>query len=299
MTVKILLVVIIILNSYFAIVLFLDMKDNLKNAMSEKGHPLFYTILGFASMFLSTLGISDYAINTLIYRGTKTVEDRLIPPTLNTEATIPCMVMAIVYISTVECDTFTLIVLIIAQTIGSILSPRIVAKLPAHIIRWFMGIGLGIAAIMIFSGQIGIIPSGGNATGLTGIKLAFAAACMFLLGAFNNIGIGAFAPTTALIYSLGVSPLVAFPIMMGACACSCAVGSAEFVKLKNYARKPTLLFIIPGTLGVLGAAYVVTSVNLHYLKWIVFVVVCYASLNLLYTQLKERKKEKVNVQVDN
>ncbi len=288
MFVKILLTVIIIINLYFAVVLFLDMKNNIKNAMSEKGHALFYTILGFVSMFLSTLGISDYAINTLVYRGTKTVEDRLIPPTLNTESTIPCMVMAICYITTVKCDPANLIILIIAQTVGSILSPRIVAKLPADVIRWFMGAGLGVAAIMIFCNQVGIIPNSGNSYGLTGIKLVIAAVCMFLLGAFNNIGIGAFAPTTALVYALGVSPLVAFPIMMGACACSLAVGSAEFVKLKNYARKPTLIFLIPGTIGVLCAAYIVTGLNLYYLKWIVFVVVCYASLNLIYTQLKKR-----------
>lgn len=288
MIVKILLLVIILINLYFAVVLFQDMKGNLKNAMAEKGHPVFYTVLGFVSMFLSTLGISDYAINTLVYRGTKTVEDRLIPPTLNTEAALPCMVMALCYISTVECDPVTLIVLVIAQTIGSILSPRIVSKLPADVIRWFMGIGLGVAAVMIFGNQVGIFPSGGNLTGLTGAKLIIAATCMFLLGAFNNIGIGAFAPTTALVYALGVSPLVAFPIMMGACACSLAVGAAEFVRLKNYARKPTLLFIIPGILGVLCAAYIVTSINLYYLKWIVFIVVCYASLNLIYTQLKNK-----------
>lgn len=290
MVVGLLIAVIAVVNIYYFVVLMRDLKGNFKEAMAEKGHPVFYAVLGFVSMFLSTLSISDYAINTLVYRGTKTVDDKLIPPTLNTESTIPCMVMALCYITTVKCDYVTLVVLVVAQTIGSVLSPRIVAKLPANVIRWFMGIGLGIAALMIFGNQIGFFPNNGAALGLSGMKLIIAAVCMFFLGAFNNIGIGAFAPTTALIYALGVSPLVAFPIMMGACACSLAVGSAEFVKLKNYARKPTFIFLVPGTLGVLCAAYVVTNINLYYLKWIVFVVVCWASADLIYKQLVNLKK---------
>jgi len=287
MEVKILIAVIVGLNLYFAYYLFKDLKGHMKETMAEPGTPLFYMVLGFVSEFLSTMSISDYAINTVVYRTTKYVKDELIPPTLNTEATIPCMVMALAYITTVKCDFVTLVVLIIAQTLGAYFSPKFVSKLPADTIRWFMGAGLGVAAIMIIGNQLSIFGGSGNAMGLSGVKLVIAAVAMFCLGACNNIGIGAFAPTTALIYALGVSPLVAFPIMMGACACSMAVGSTEYVKLENYAKKPTLFFLIPATLGVLCAAFVVTNIDLYYLKWIVCGVVCYASFDLIKTQLKK------------
>lgn len=287
MEVKILIAVIVSLNLYFAYYLFKDLKGHMKETMAEPGSPLFYMVLGFVSEFLSTMSISDYAINTVVYRTTKYVKDELIPPTLNTEATIPCMVMALAYITTVKCDFVTLVVLIIAQTLGAYFSPKFVSKLPADTIRWFMGAGLGVAAIMIIGNQLNIFGGSGNAMGLSGVKLVIAAVAMFCLGACNNIGIGAFAPTTALIYALGVSPLVAFPIMMGACACSMAVGSTEYIKLENYARKPTLFFLIPATLGVLCAAFVVTNIDLYYLKWIVCGVVCYASFDLIKTQLKK------------
>ncbi len=287
MEVKILIAVIVGLNLYFAYYLFKDLKGHMKETMAEPGSPLFYMVLGFVSEFLSTMSISDYAINTVVYRTTKYVKDELIPPTLNTEATIPCMVMALAYITTVKCDFVTLVVLIIAQTLGAYFSPKFVSKLPADTIRWFMGAGLGVAAIMIIGNQLNIFGGSGNAMGLSGVKLVIAAVAMFCLGACNNIGIGAFAPTTALIYALGVSPLVAFPIMMGACACSMAVGSTEYIKLENYARKPTLFFLIPATLGVLCAAFVVTNIDLYYLKWIVCGVVCYASFDLIKTQLKK------------
>lgn len=289
MILKVLIAIIIALNAYFAVILIRDLITHKDRIMQEKGHPVFYTVLGFVTMLLSTLGISDYAINTIVYRKTKYVDDRLIPPTLNTESTIPCFVMALCYITSVKCDVKTLIILIAAQTIGSILSPRIVVKLSEDAIRWFMGIGLGVAAVMILLGQLNVIPSNGTLTGLAGWKLIVAAVCMFAFGAFNNIGIGAFAPTMAVVYSLGVSPLVAFPIMMGACTCSMAVGSAEFVRLGNYARKPTLFFLVPGVLGVLCAAYIVTNLNMYYLKWIVLVVVMYSSWNLISGQIKRRK----------
>ncbi len=287
MEVKILIAVIVGLNLYFAYYLFKDLKGHMKETMAEPGTPLFYMVLGFVSEFLSTMSISDYAINTVVYRTTKYVKDELIPPTLNTEATIPCMVMALAYITTVKCDFVTLVVLIIAQTLGAYFSPKFVSKLPADTIRWFMGAGLGVAAIMIVGNQLNIFGGSGNAMGLSGVKLVIAAVAMFCLGACNNIGIGAFAPTTALIYALGVSPLVAFPIMMGACACSMAVGSTEYIKLENYARKPTLFFLVPATLGVLCAAFVVTNIDLYYLKWIVCGVVCYSSFDLIKTQLKK------------
>ncbi|WZU00935.1 hypothetical protein MGH68_15810 [Erysipelothrix sp. D19-032] len=56
----------------------------------------------------------------------------------------------------------------------------------------------------------------------------------------NNIGIGSYALTSATVYALGMSPLVAFPIMMGACTFSVPIGSMQFIKLDSYSRKITL-----------------------------------------------------------
>jgi hypothetical protein len=43
----------------------------------------------------------------------------------------------------------------------------------------------------------------------------------FFLGAIMTAGVGLYAPCMALIFALGMSPKVAFPIMMGSCAFLC------------------------------------------------------------------------------
>ena len=42
------------------------------------------------------------------------------------------------------------------------------------------------------------------------------------------------------VYMLGLNPVAAFPIMMGACTFSVPVGSVQFIKLDDYSRKITL-----------------------------------------------------------
>ena len=289
------LVAIVLVNMVFIVRFALDFWQHREETFQEKGSNVFYSVLGFLTMICATFGVSDYAINTVVYTKTKYVEDRLIPPTLNTECTIPLMFMALIYINSIECDITTLLVLIVAQTIGSILSPRIVAKLPAKTIRWSMGIGLLIAGILVFLGQINFISTDGTLTGLTGMKLVIAAVAMFVFGAINNIGIGSYAPTMATIYALGMSPLVAFPIMMGACTFSIALGSAEFVRLKNYARKPTFWFAIFGSLGVFCAAYLIKDLDVYILKWIVLGVILFASYSLISNEIKSLKSEKVSI----
>jgi len=50
--------------------------------------------------------------------------------------------------------------------------------------------------------------------GLTGLKLVFAVAANFVLGALMTLGIGMYAPCLMLIALLGMNPKAAFPIMM-------------------------------------------------------------------------------------
>lgn len=101
---------------------------------------------------------------------------------------------------------------------GAIIGAGIVSKLPVRTIQLVMGIALLVTAFFMLSGQLQWIQGGGEAIGLTGIKLIIAIVANFILGAFMTVGIGLYAPCMALVYALGMSPLVAFPIMMGSCA---------------------------------------------------------------------------------
>jgi len=78
------------------------------------------------------------------------------------------------------------------------------------------------------------MPSGGDALGLSGGALIFALSVSFVLGALMMLGIGFFAPCLILLSLLGMNPLAAFPIMMGANIFPLLIGGASFVKTGRY-----------------------------------------------------------------
>ena len=122
-----------------------------------------------------------------------------------------------------------------------------------------------------------------NPAGSVKDRLALAIILMLVYGALNNVGIGSYAPTMATVYALGLNPAVAFPVMMGACTFSVPVGASEFVRLGQYGRKITLFSSVFGIVGVLAAVYIVKSLNVSMLQWVVAAVVLYSGISLLHS----------------
>ena len=104
-----------------------------------------------------------------------------------------------------------------------------------------------------------------------------------------SAGIGLYAPCMALVYFLGLSPQVAFPIMMGSCATLMPVGSIKFIKEGAYPRKAALILSISAVVGVFIAAYLVKSLPLEVLTWLVIVVIFYTSASMLSGASKASK----------
>lgn len=284
--IKALLLLIVLVNGLYAVRFVLDFLKHRKEAWAEPGSNFLLALWGALCFFLSTFGISDFALSTVLYRARKLVSDKKLPGTLNTQCAIPVAVMALAYISSITVEPKTLILLIVAQMAGAYIGPRFVVRLPAATIRTFMGIGLCLAAAFILAGKFNLVPSGGDATGLEGGKLILAVVLLALYGALNNVGIGSYAPTMATVYALGVNPAVAFPIMMGACTFSVPMGAMEFVRLGEYGRKITFFSSLFGIVGVLAAVYIVKSLNLSMLQWVVAAVVLYAGATMLFERAK-------------
>lgn len=291
MVVKIVLALIVVVNGAFAISFIRDLIAHKAETFKEAGNPIAQAFSSFVIFFFSTFGISDFAISASLYPKLKWVEDKKLPGTMNAQCVIPVAVMALVYISAIDVDLITLIVAIVAQIVGSYLSPRYVVKLPVDTIKRFVSAGLLIAAILILAGKFGVYPSGGEEIGLTGVKLVALGVLSFAFGALNNIGIGSYALTMATVYALGLSPAIAFPIMMGACTFSVPVGSMQFIKLDSYSRKITAFTSTFGVIGVLIAAYAVKSMNVSALQWVVVVVILYSA----FTTFLSTTKNKANV----
>src|SRR5262249_50256596 len=145
------------------------------------------------------------------------------------------------------------------------------------------------AATLFFMTAMHLFPGGGTALGVRGIKLVVAVAGNFMLGALMSLGIGLYAPCMILVSVLGMSPTAAFPIMMGSCAFLMPVGSLKFIREKAYSLSVALGLAIGGIPGVLIAAYIVKSMPLNYVRWLVIVVVLYTALTMLYSAFSERQ----------
>ena len=159
--VQVILILVVLVNGLFAIRFVLDVLQHKEELKEEPGNPVAMAIVSFFMFFLSTFGISDFAIGSSLYPKAKWVSDKKLPGTLNTECVIPVAVMALAYISSIEVGLLTLVTAIVCQGVGAYVSPRYVTKLPANQIKRFVAAGLFIAAGLILAGKFGIYPSGG------------------------------------------------------------------------------------------------------------------------------------------
>ena len=279
-------IALIILSIFFIYVLSKDVIKHRK--VLENVSVVKTALIGFVVNFFDVLGIGAFAPQTALLKFTKQTEDRVLPGTLNVSNTIPVLIQALIFIQIVEVEPITLISMLLSAAGGAILGAGIVAKLSVRKIQLTMGFALLVTAFFILSGQMHWIQNGGEAIGLTGGKLALAIGANFILGAFMTVGIGLYAPCMALVYALGMSPLVAFPIMMGSCAFLMPPASAKFIKEGAYNRKASVSMAIPGIIAVLIAAFLVKSLPLNTLRWVVIAVIIYTSLVMFKSALNSR-----------
>ncbi len=244
--------------------------------------------IGFVVNFFDVLGIGAFAPQTALLKFTKQTADRVLPGTLNVANTIPVLIQALIFIRIVEVEPNTLLVMLLSAAAGAVLGAGIVSKLAVRKIQVTMGFALLVTAFFMLAGQMEWKQGGGDAIGLRGWKLALAVGVNFILGAFMTVGIGLYAPCMALVYALGMSPLVAFPIMMGSCAFLMPPASAKFIKEGAYNRKAAVSMAIPGAIAVLIAALVVKSLPLVTLRWIVIVVIIYTSAVMFRSAMPKR-----------
>lgn len=250
---------------------------------------------GFITNLFDTLGIGSFAQQTAIFKFFKLVDDRLIPGTMNVGNTIPTVTQAFIFMTVVQVDPLTLVTMSSAAPLGALLGAGIVSKMSRRGIQIGLGSGLLAVGLIIIAGFLDWMPAGGDAIGLKGWKLSLIVGMSFIFGALQTIGVGFYAPCMAMIYALGMHPITAFPIMMTATAMLMSAGGARFVKQGAYDRKVAFSLTIAGVVGVFLAAYVVKSLPLLILKWVVLFVVLYTSGWMFLSAC--RKEPEVNVTV--
>ena len=244
-------------------------------------------VVGFITNFFDTLGIGSYATTTTAYRFWGMVADERIPGTLNVGHTLPVIVQAYIFTTIVPVDSRTLILLIAASVAGAWLGAGIVASLSRRAVRLGMGGALVAAATFMLLAQLGALPGGGEDLSLTGARLTGALVGNFALGSLMTLGIGLYAPCMVMVSLLGMNPTAAFPIMMGSCAFLMPVASARFIQKKSYDLRAAVGLAVGGIPAVLLAAFIIKSLPLSAVRWLVVAVVLYTAAGLLRAGLRE------------
>jgi uncharacterized membrane protein YfcA len=241
--------------------------------------------IGLIVAFFDTLGIGSFAPTTAALKLFRLVPDELIPGTLIVGLAAAGVLESLIFIGSVEVSPVLLASMIIAATVGAWFGAGVIVRLPRRAIQLGMGVALLVAGTVFAATNLGLLPGGGVALGLDGWKFALAITASLVLGALMTIGIGMYAPTMILLALLGVHPLAAFPVMMGACALLQSVSGVRFVRSGWLAWGPSLGLTIGAIPGVLVAAFIVKSLPLRTLRWLVVGVVVYAALAMLRSAL--------------
>ena len=285
----ILLIIMWLFAAVFFVVLVKDVmahKDEL-----DKSKMGYNSLISAIANFFDTLGIGSYAIATSAWKFNKSISDDLIPGTLNVAFGIPICVEATITMTRIDVDPLTLVLMIASAIVGSIIGAKIISKMDIMKIRMVMGVALLIVAAITLCKINGVGPFGliGTARGLTGALLVIGVIANFILGVLMTAGIGLYAPCMALLLLLGMSADVAFPIMMGSCAFLCPACGITFIKEGKYQRAMTIPMIITGSIGVLIAGFIVTSLPLTLLTYLVCVVMVICALLFFHDARKQSK----------
>jgi uncharacterized membrane protein YfcA len=276
----ILLVLLGVFGIAFAVV-WLRALVSARRTRGERVVPSAYELfVGFVTDFFDTLGIGSFATTTTLYRARRTIDDRLLPGTLNVGHALPTIVQAYVYTQVIAVEIQTLVPMIVAAVAGALVGAPIVARWPRRKIQVGLGLALLVLCAVLIYRQLWTQPTTGT-IGLAGRMLVLGVVGNFVLGALMTIGVGLYAPCLVMVSLLGMNASTGFPIMMGSCAFLMPLASVPFISRESYSPHAALGLTLAGVPAVLIAAYLVQSLPLYWVKWLVAAVVIYTSVMLL------------------
>jgi uncharacterized membrane protein YfcA len=135
-----------------------------------------------------------------------------------------------------------------------------------------------------------LFPGGGTASGLSPMLTVIAITASFGFGILLNFGVGNYAPTLVMLSLMGMDPRLCFPIMAGGAALMGAGAGARHIQLGTIDLKVVLGLAIGGIPAVLVAAFVVKSMPVEMLRWLVIIVVLYAATVMLRASVLGRRE---------
>jgi len=271
---------------FFALVL-------LREAIARRLTPRLEAVaLGAVVSFFDTLGIGSFAPTAAWIKFRKMVPDRLLPPTMLVGLTPPAMTESIIFLVLlgVMVDPVLLFGSAVAVLLGGLVGAPLVARARVWIVQLVVAIGLLLAAAAYAMTNLHLFPGGGTAAGLSPMLTVIAIAASFGFGVLLNFGVGNYAPTLVMLSLMGMDPRLCFPVMAAGAALMGAGAGARHIQLGTTDLRVVLGLAIGGIPAVFVAAFLVKSMPVEMLRWLVIVVVLYAAAVMLRASLLGRRE---------
>ncbi len=269
----------------------------LRNAFAQHAYPRAEAaVLGALTNFLDTLGIGSWAPTMAWFKFRRLVPDRLIPATMITGHTPPSMVQGLIFLALLGSgvDPVLLVGSIVALLLGGLIGVRLVDRTKVWVVQGFVGFALILAAIFYTLANLGLMPIGGTAASLPPALTGIAIAATFGFGVLLNFGVGNYAPTLALLSLMGLDPRYCFPIMAASNGFAGVVVASRHILAGKINIGIVLGMALGGIPAVLIAAFLVKSMPIETLRWLVTVVVLYTAVTMLRSAAAGRREADVS-----
>lgn len=250
--------------------------------------------LGAIVSFFDTLGIGSFAPTTAWLKFRKLVPDRLIPPTMLVGLTPPAMAESVIFLILlgVMVDPVLLFGCAIAVLLGGLVGAPLVAKARVWSVQLIVAVGLLLAAIAYAMTNLHLFPGGGTASSLPLVLTIVAIVANFGFGILLNFGVGNYAPTLVMLSLMGMDPRLCFPIMAAGASLMGAGASVRHIQIGQIDLRVVIGLAVGGIPAVLVAAFIVKTMPLELLRWLVIVVVLYAAAIMTRAGLLGRRERK-------
>jgi uncharacterized membrane protein YfcA len=249
---------------------------------------------GIVAFISDTIGVGSFAVNIALAKSLNTFRDEELPAMNNGAQVIPGTIESLLFMQVIQVDWVTLGTLVLGTCIGGVLGGHVVARLSQQAIRLSMMCCFALIVSLLLSNELHLLPMGGELTALEGYKLWIGFFAMIVCGSLTTVGIGLFAMVQGVLFVLGMSPAIAFPIMTTAGAMQQPLSTLMFLKQDKIPLKKTFILSLAGIIGVFIATPIVSHLSSSWLHRLLIGIMLYNFISIGRAYLQSKSSNAVN-----
>ena len=244
---------------------------------------------GIAAFVSDALGLGSFAVNIALAKLLGTFHDDELPAINNGAQVIPGVIESLFFMQLIDVDLTTLITLVAGTCLGGVIGGSVVSRLSKQAIRLAMICCFTLIIGLLLCRQFHLFPIGGELMALESWKLLIGFFGMVMCGVLTSVGIGLFVLVQGVLFLLGVSPLVAFPIMTTAGAMQQPLTTLAFLQQDKIPLKKALILSAGGCVGVFFAVLMFKHLTITWLHSLLILIVTYNLVAVSRTWLAARR----------